>query len=229
MQLEAAILDKDGVIVNSEEGKCKALAQALGKFGHENVKGFREWFFGRVGMPGLESCEYCVSHFKIEGVEPRALYDECERIRREVISLEPAPLILPTIEFMKSVHAAGLKIGIASSDFPANIRKHMEQAGVLEYISAMTSAEKHSGDVTHDKPHPQVYLVTAQRLGVKPAYCVGVEDTAPGVQAVKAAGMYCIGYRNPLSGNQDLLGAGADMVVDDLRTVDIDKLRARFS
>lgn len=219
MSLAAVIFDKDGVLVNSERGKCKAMAQALELFGHTNVMGFDEWFFSRVGTPGLESCEMCVAHFRFGDVDAKALYDEGERIRREVISKEPAPLIIEGLEFLRQAHSIGLKIGVASSDFPDNIRKHMEQAGVLEYISAITSGEKHSGEVTRDKPHPDVYLVTARKLGVEPRACIGIEDTTPGIMAVKAAGMYCVGYRNPLSGKQDY--SGADMTTDDLRTVNL--------
>ena len=61
-------------------------------------------------------------------------------------------------------------------------------------------------DLPNSKPHPAVYLLSAERLGVKPAECLVIEDAAAGVAAAKAAGMYCIAYRNPNSGQQDLSG-----------------------
>ena len=41
-----------------------------------------EWFFGRVGMPGLETNEYCVDYFGFKDIDPHRLYDKTEEIRR---------------------------------------------------------------------------------------------------------------------------------------------------
>lgn len=57
---------------------------------------------------------------------------------------------------------------------------------------------------------------------MSPAACVVLEDTAAGVLAAKRAGMYCIGFRSPHSGAQDL--SRADAIVDDLDAIDIGKL-----
>ncbi|TFB49566.1 HAD family hydrolase [Cryobacterium tagatosivorans] len=51
-----------------------------------------------------------------------------------------------------------------------------------------------AGDmVTHSKPHPEAYLAAAAFLGVEPAHCIAVEDSAPGVAAAVAAGAVVIG------------------------------------
>ncbi len=202
------------------------MEQALTSLGHTDINGFRDWYFGRVGMAGLDSCVYCVEHFGL-ALEPRVIYDLTEKIRREVISLQPAPIITTTITFMQQVFDKNIKIGVASSDFPDNIRKHLEQANALRYVKAMTSGEKHSGEVTKDKPDPEVYLVTAKKLGVEPRNCIGVEDTSPGIAAVKSAGMFCIAYKNPLSGKQDY--SAADLVADDLSLIRVSDLQNRFS
>jgi len=225
LMIEAVVFDKDGVLINSDEEKYNAIKRALVHFGHDNIDGLREWYFGRVGMPGIETSEYCVRHFGLDGLDPMELYNKTEEIRRDMLDTEPAPIIESSVAFLRSL-VGKVKIGVASSDFPRNIEKHMEQAGVLEYIDAITSGERNSGDVTHDKPHPEVYLVAADRLGISPERCVAIEDTALGVQAAKSAGMYVVGFKNQSSGDQDLHGAGADRVVDDLSKLDVDKLLA---
>ena len=63
-----------------------------------------------------------------------------------------------------------------------------------------------------------MYLLSARRLQAEPASCVVLEDAASGIAAAKAAGMYCIAYRNPSSGCQDL--SRADRIVE--RVTDID-------
>ena len=219
--VDAVIFDKDGVLVNSERGKYDAMRRALAVFGYDDVQGLEDWFFGRVGVPGLESSEMCIKRFALSGLQARDLYDETESIRGDMLDTEPAPIIESSISFLRSL-VGRVRIGVASSDFPANIKRQMEQAGVFGYIDAITSGEKNSGHVTRDKPFPDVYIAAAEKLSVSPERCLAIEDTAPGVQAAKTAGMYCIGYINPNSGNQDL--SRADLRVSDLSMLDVDRL-----
>jgi beta-phosphoglucomutase-like phosphatase (HAD superfamily) len=60
------------------------------------------------------------------------------------------------------------------------------------------------------------------RLHAKPSVCLVVEDSKLGVEAAKKAGMKCLGYRNPNSGNQDL--SKADIVISDFSKLDIEDL-----
>ncbi len=50
-----------------------------------------------------------------------------------------------------------------------------------------------SDDISHSKPHPEGYLLAAERLGVAPADCVVIEDAHAGIDAARAAGMTVIG------------------------------------
>lgn len=77
-------------------------------------------------------------------------------------------------------------------------------------------------DVTRKKPDPQIYLVTAERLGIAPERCVVFEDAPAGVEAAKAAGMLCVAVTSSVDAGK--LQA-ADLVVDSLAEVDIDRLR----
>ncbi len=47
-------------------------------------------------------------------------------------------------------------------------------------------------EVQHKKPAPDIFLAAAQKLRVRPAECVVIEDAVNGVQAAKAAGMRCV-------------------------------------
>ena len=77
-------------------------------------------------------------------------------------------------------------------------------------------------DLPASKPDPAVYRISAERLGEEPSCCVVLEDAASGVAAAKAAGMRCIAFRNPNSGEQDL--SRADWIVDSLKEIDITAL-----
>jgi beta-phosphoglucomutase-like phosphatase (HAD superfamily) len=89
---------------------------------------------------------------------------------------------------------------------------------ITRLFDSIISAE----DVAHGKPDPEIFLTSAKRLKVSPAECLVVEDARLGVEAAKEAGMKCLGYRNPHSGNQDL--SKADIVTDNFFSLDVQKL-----
>jgi beta-phosphoglucomutase-like phosphatase (HAD superfamily) len=79
-------------------------------------------------------------------------------------------------------------------------------------------------DITHSKPHPEIFLKAAERLREMPENCLVIEDSKLGVEAAKSAGMKCIGFRNPNSGNQDL--SKADVIVDDFAKLETQRLKS---
>jgi len=79
--------------------------------------------------------------------------------------------------------------------------------GLTFYFQEVVSGE----EVPAGKPAPDIFLETACRLGLEPAECLVIEDSANGVSAAKAAGMQCLGFAYSLFGDQDL--SAADKVV----------------
>ncbi|MGB4491550.1 MAG: HAD-IA family hydrolase, partial [Halanaerobiales bacterium] len=76
------------------------------------------------------------------------------------------------------------------------------------------------------KPHPEIFLTTAEKLGVNPEDCVVIEDSRNGVLAAKAAGMKCIGFKNANSGDQDL--SEADLIVSSYKKLTIEDIQNLF-
>jgi beta-phosphoglucomutase-like phosphatase (HAD superfamily) len=68
-----------------------------------------------------------------------------------------------------------------------------------------------------------IFFKVAQKLKVKPQECLVIEDSKHGVQAAKRAGMQCIGFINPNSGNQDL--SKADYICNDIEELSYSKLK----
>jgi beta-phosphoglucomutase len=85
--------------------------------------------------------------------------------------------------------AARFTLGIASGALKDEIITILEAADLLQFFPVIVAAN----DVTACKPAPEPYLTAAQRLGVIPASCAAVEDSAPGLAAARTAGMYTIG------------------------------------
>ena len=80
----------------------------------------------------------------------------------------------------------------------------MDRFDIQDAFDEIVSAEQIAGD---GKPAPDIYLHTASLLAVAPRECVAIEDSTHGVQAAKAADMYCIGFRGTGDEQQDLSAA----------------------
>lgn len=126
-----------------------------------------------------------------------------------------------TLDFLRACRAAGIVLATASSS--RNARLVLEKAGIAGEFAAIVGGD----DVTRGKPHPDIFLLAAERLGTPPDACVVVEDAISGVAAAKAGGFFCIGLDR--AGQAERL-AGADLIVDSLaglRPCEVEKLLRR--
>jgi len=94
-------------------------------------------------------------------------------------------------ELLTALKAAGYKLALASAS--KNAPMVVERLGIEPYFDAIA----HGGSVEKTKPAPDLFLYTADKLGLEPRYCVVVEDAAAGIDAAKAAGMAAIGIGPP--------------------------------
>jgi len=114
-------------------------------------------------------------------------------------------------ELIRELHAKGIPLAITSSAVRSSIEAILVRLGVRDAFTLIIDGS----EVTHGKPDPEAYLVTARQLGVRPDGCVAFEDSHVGVLAAKRAGMFCVAVRNPKAQiRQDL--SAADVVVDSL-------------
>jgi beta-phosphoglucomutase-like phosphatase (HAD superfamily) len=88
-------------------------------------------------------------------------------------------------------HRGRLPLAVATGAVRPILLRILKQIGVEGWFDALVSAE----DVTRHKPEPDTFLEAARRLGVDPARCRVYEDTEPGMEAARRAGMACIDIR----------------------------------
>jgi HAD superfamily hydrolase (TIGR01509 family) len=120
------------------------------------------------------------------------------------------PPLRPGAREMVEALGRHLPLAVASNTDAELVRLALEGAGMLGAFAVIASG----ADLGRAKPHPDVYLLACQRLGVAPRLAVAFEDSPAGVQAAKAAGMWCVGV--PDRDGVDLYAAGADLVVGSL-------------
>lgn len=88
-------------------------------------------------------------------------------------------------EFLARAYEKGIKMAVASAAIPFNIDFVLDGLNIRKYISAVVSAD----DVQFSKPHPETFLMAADKLGVKPEDCLVFEDNPKGVEAAQKGGM----------------------------------------
>lgn len=88
----------------------------------------------------------------------------------------------PLIEFLRRHQ---MPMAVATSTISDLARHKLLNAGLLDHFSVVVGGDQ----VTHGKPAPDIFLQAASRLGIAPADCVAIEDSAPGLRAASAAGM----------------------------------------
>lgn len=114
-----------------------------------------------------------------------------------------------------------IPIGIASSSQRRWIDSALRRFGMQDTFPVISSADEMP---ERAKPFPDLYLLTAKRLGVEPASCVAIEDSKNGSTAAKEAGMVCIGLRTSMSEHQDL--SRCDRIIHHLDELTADVLQS---
>jgi len=122
-------------------------------------------------------------------------------------TMSDADILPGATALLAGTRAAGLSLGVASAS--RNATMVLERVGLLGSIDFVADAAK----VARSKPAPDIFLACAAGLGVVPAACVGFEDAAAGVTAIKAADMVAIGVGDAaILGEADLVFASTAAV-----------------
>lgn len=125
------------------------------------------------------------------------------------------PPLSGTLEFIADCKARQLKIAVATSADRVKMEGNLNEIGLpLLTFDAIVCGN----DIQRKKPHPDIFLLAAQRLNLSPETCLVVEDAPNGLEAARAAGAWCLGILTSFSEVQ-LREAGAQWTAQDLATV----------
>lgn len=138
-----------------------------------------------------------------------------QRYVQQIAQLDGGALLPGAQATLLAARAAGLKLALASASRNApQLLRSLGIAGYFDFIADPVRAGA-------AKPSPAIFLEAAAGLGVAPQACIGIEDSAAGIAAIRAAGMRSVGI-----GCMAVLGA-ADVVVGSLAELDLESILAR--
>jgi sugar-phosphatase len=184
-QILAAIFDMDGLLIDSEPLWDRAELDVLKSIGVDITR--RNELPDTLGLRIDLVVELWYSRQPWNGPSREEV---TARVIERAISLveEERPLLPGVVEAVKLCKELGLKVGLASASPLHMLEKVLEMFDLRQYFDAIASAEH----LPYSKPHPQVYLGAAAKLGVDPLCCVTLEDSVNGMIASKAARMRSI-------------------------------------
>ncbi len=221
--LKAIIFDFNGVILDDEEYHYESLKRVLSEEGFSITRD--QYYRDCLGFDDVECFQWGMKH---TGDIARAGGMEALVARKSVYYealLEQDTRFFPGVCSFIRRSAERFPLGVASMALRKEIRFALEKAGLSELFTVVVSAE----DVARMKPDPEVYqkaLQTmnqrlSQRTNILPSECLVIEDSAPGVQAAKAAGMPVLGLTHTVPAEQL---TGADWVWNSLEDASLEQL-----
>lgn len=217
--LQALIFDVDGTVADTEEIHRQAFNAAfieLSLWWDWSVEEYMRLlrvsggpqrvvhYIGTLPVPEDEKA-------RLRGLVP-AIHATKSRLYRELIG-RGVPLRPGVLRLMQEARAAGLRLALAATSSTANVEALLSGAigrEALGWFDAIASVDQ----VPHPKPAPDLYRRVLGELRLPAAACAAFEDSANGVRAAKAAGLYTIATPSRWTATQDL--GAADLVLHGL-------------
>ncbi len=189
---DAILFDMDGTLIDS-----------MGMWGEIDVE-----YLGRFGLEVPEDLEECLAgkgftetavYFKERFSLPDSVDEICaDWIRMASAFYRTKAELKPGVRtFIERMHEQGKKMAIATSNASDLARAWIDAAGFIDKIDALVTACE-----VKSKPHPDIYLEAARRVGVAPERCLVFEDIVMGVLAGKRAGMRVCAVEDTYAANQ---------------------------
>ncbi len=213
VRLRALLFDVDGTLADTEETHRQAFNLAflrleLGwEWGREL---YRDLLRTSGGKERIDTYIQSLPLLAAEKAQRRKLVGVIHRTKTriygELIADGRSPLRPGVARLIREARAAGLKLAIASTTTAANVdtllSRHLgEQA--RDSFSAIACGDQ----VSAKKPAPDIYSLALASLGLPAEACVAFEDSANGLRAAKAAGLFTIVTPTPWTAGQDFAGA----------------------
>jgi beta-phosphoglucomutase family hydrolase len=213
--LRALLLDMNGVVVDDMPFHERAWIDLAARHGRTlTIERIRHDMSGKSNRDNMR---YLFGD-ALSDTDFRALEDEKEEAYRHTYAPHRAPL--PGLrELLHDAREAGVRVALATSAPMPNVDFILDGLDLRASFDAVVT----EAEVRHSKPDPAIYLLAAERLGVRPTECVVFEDSLAGLASGRAAGMRAVGIAT--THTRDELRDCA-LVIGDFREVNLRTIEA---
>ena len=192
--IEAVIFDMDGVLIDSEHHWQRTEKTMFRELGIELTD---ELLVQTRGLRTEEMVAHWHSRFDLDGVEKEELMRRYDEQMVEIMKTD-VPLMEGAEDAIQFFREKNIQIALATCSTIAHIDAAMDKHDLKKYFDKLVSAAHEM----QGKPHPEVYLRTAELLKVDPTCCLAIEDSFFGVIAAKAARMKVVAMPDPTEYDQ---------------------------
>ena len=215
--IKGCIFDLDGVIVDTAHYHFLAWKRLAGELGFELTVEQNERLKGVSRMHSLEIILE-LAGIDLSPGEKHALAEKKNGWFVEYLDRMVPDEIFPGVKgLINDMKSSGIKVALASSS--KNADKVIRLLRIQDEFDAVVDGTM----ITHSKPHPEIFLLAASKLGVPARYCLVFEDAEAGVEAAHAAGMKCIGVGSAaqLGSAERVIQKTSDFRISTLRELEI--------
>lgn len=212
--IKGCIFDLDGVIVDTAHYHYLAWKRLALELGYDLTELENEKLKGVSRMHSLNII------LDLAGISLNEKHKEMLASKKNIWfndyieRMTPGEIFPGVQELIDSIKKEGMRVGLASSSM--NAKTVLRQLRIHNEFDTVVDGSM----ITRTKPDPEIFLITAGRIGLRAGSCVVIEDAVAGVKAARAAGMKCIGVGSP-----ELLGE-ADLVVKKTSDIKLSTLRS---
>lgn len=143
----------------------------------------------------------------------RQLFNDAFDVKEDLYLIEGVE------DLIQDLHANGIQLIVASSASNVTIHRVFTRFNLHHYFTHIVSGE----DFPKSKPHPAIFEHAASLSIAPKENCIVIEDSANGIQAAVAAGIFCVGYDSFHSKDQDL--SKANVVIRHFKELNFERVR----
>ena len=198
--IKCVIFDMDGVIIDSEEIHKKAYYETFTSIG---VNVSDDLYKTITGSSTINAFQKLVAHFNLNLNPEDLVLHKRKRFVNFFENDSTLHLVKGVKELIKHCYHKNLTLILASSSAMVNIDRVFTRFNLHNYFTAKISG----ADLIASKPHPEIFEKAAILGNTSKENCIVIEDSDNGVKAANDAGIFVIGYKNPMAEDQTLENA----------------------
>ena len=230
MNVKALLFDLDGTLIDSMPHHHSAWVEWHARRGR--VIDADAFFLATAGRANEEIFADMLPG--ADAAEIERLVDEKETLYRQ-IAAPLLGLIAGAHAYVQQARAAGLRLAVCTASTPQNMALAFARFGIDTWVDTVvspadvSSAPGATGERLRGKPHPDIFLEAARRLGIAPAHCIVFEDAPLGIEAARRAGMQAVALSTTLAASAFAAFDNLLAVVPDFSSSDLHELLERLA
>ncbi len=193
---DAVVFDMDGVIFDSERATMDCWLELAKKYNIENLE---ETFLACTGTTHQRTKEIMLEAYG-EDFPYDTFSKEASVMFHEKYDGGKLPMKSGVRELLEYLRKSGKKIALASSTRKQTVINELSDAGIIDYFDEIITGDM----VSHSKPHPEIFLLACEKIGVNPENAYAIEDSYNGIRSAGAGGLRPIMVPDLLPANDEM-------------------------